>query len=610
MFEMMLNPFRTGNLVWPNPSLDLPVTTIDYIRTDNPTEMYVSGGVTGNTTASRKLYHYNGVTNTWTDLGALPARVSSNGTNSVAFIDGNVVLMNGDQIDLYNVASKVWSTKPGPTYGTVYHASANGCVTYKGDAYFFGGSTNPAGSWMKKYVFATNTFSTEATYSTTTGHGTYSRGIVVNDVAYFFSTSGLVNQVVTYTFATKTFATIPTPHNITSRPSVSALGTDIFVAGSAPADAPSNQIDGNRVLVFDTTTLAYRELWAVSPPKLPAMSLVVADMLLLYGGTTELSGGVLSPNIQVIDLATKGLFVPKPLVVMATPDVLKGGILGTAAAVTDNYIYVTPGQPSGDVSLRDPSAFLRYVASADVWQAVPPSQSDYNSQATSIDIGTKLLFFGGNTQAGNALDIRAFTHSPPGWGKEGVLTGVVGSLLNPSIARVGDWIVIAYGRETGSAKGTMLKYHIPTRVITRLPDLKSGGLFVDYGTVMSDGTNIYMHTASVYDTGNSPVVKPINTFNRFNPVNNTFTPLTPPPINFYYMPVGYCSNGYFTVVGTVTPAGVDTTKRMTYTPLTDKWKVYTVPATETNIQKRSAVLKDKLYILGNAANQTSYTLEL
>ena len=126
MFEMMLNPFRTGNMVWPNPSLVLPVTTIDYIRTDNPTEMYVSGGGTGNAIASRKLYHYNGVTNTWTDLGALPARVSSNGTNNVAFIDGNVVLMNGDQIDIYNVASKVWSTKPGPTYGTVYHASANG----------------------------------------------------------------------------------------------------------------------------------------------------------------------------------------------------------------------------------------------------------------------------------------------------------------------------------------------------------------------------------------------------------------------------------------------------------------------------------------------------
>lgn len=604
MFEMMLNPFRTGNMVWPNPSLVLPVTTIDYIRTDNPTEMYVSGGGTGNAIASRKLYHYNGVTNTWTDLGALPARVSSNGTNNVAFIDGNVVLMNGDQIDIYNVASKVWSTKPGPTYGTVYHASANGCVTYKGDAYFFGDSTNPAGSWMKKYVLATNTFSTEATYSTTTGHGTYSRGIVVNDVAYFFSTSGLVNQVVTYTFATKTFATIPTPHNITSRPSVSALGTDIFVAGSAPAGAPSNQIDGNRVLVFDTTTLAYRELWAVSPPKLPAMSLVVADKLLLYGGTTALSGGALSPNMQVIDLLAKGLYVPKSLVAMATPTMFKGGYLGTAAAVTDNYIYATPGQAFG-AGPSTPEAFSRYVASSDTWQPLM-AQPDPNSQATTLDIGTKLLFFGGTTVSGNALSVRSYTYATGVWATEATLTDVVGSLLNPSIARAGDWVVIAYGRERGSASGTMLKYNIVTKIMTRLPNMVSGGDPVDFGTVMSDGTNIYMHSATTYNAG----VKHLNQFNRFNPVNNVFTPLAAPPINFYNMPVGYCSKGYFVVVGAVSPTGVDNTKRLTYTPATNKWQVYTVPSLENNIQKRSAVLKDKLYILGNSTNQTSYTLEL
>lgn len=234
------------------------------------------------------------------------------------------------------------------------------------------------------------------------------------------------------------------------------------------------------------------------------------------------------------------------------------------------------------------------------------AQPDPNSQATTLDIGTKLLFFGGTTVSGNALSVRSYTYATGAWATEATLTDVVGSLLNPSIARAGDWVVIAYGRERGSASGTMLKYNIVTKIMTRLPNMVSGGDTVDFGTVMSDGTNIYMHSATTYNAG----VKHLNQFNRFNPVNNVFTPLAAPPINFYNMPVGYCSKGYFVVVGAVSPTGVDNTKRLTYTPATNKWQVYTVPALENNIQKRSAVLKDKLYILGNSTNQTSYTLEL
>ncbi len=305
MFEMMLTgfPLKTGNAVWPNELADLPVTTIDWISTDVPTEMYVSGGVTAAVTASRKLWHYNGLTNKWTDLGAVPARTAVNGTNNTAYVAGNIILHNGDVIDVYNTTTKVWSTKTGPTYGTVYHSNANGGVVYKGNAYFFGTSTSPQSTLLKKYVLATNTWSTEATYNPTVSSGAYMRGVVIGDLAYFFSPSATPSTVITYNFLTKAFATIVTPYTVASRSAVVVNGTDIFVAPSSPSGSSGYQMDGNRILAFNTLTLTYRELTQLAPPKLPVFSLIANNKLLLYGGTTKLTGGELSPNMQVVDLS-------------------------------------------------------------------------------------------------------------------------------------------------------------------------------------------------------------------------------------------------------------------------------------------------------------------
>ena len=608
MYEMLLLSRVKQNALLPIVN-GVGVYNLNFIQSDVPEEAYILGGVNSALQGVVNLWHWNAKTNIYTDLGVVPI-TQPRGRVSTAIIAGNIYCIQNDEIKIYNITGKTWSSRTGPVYPSQYNSNSLPAVAYKDEMYIFGPgpSDDTPGTWLKKYNIANNTWSIEATYTTTTNRtGILGKGVVIKDYAYFFGCGGNADKVIRYHFPTKAFMTLSTNTFIGSNPALAVLGKYIFVAPSAPTGATATAIDGNRVLQYDTVNNTYTKLGNVLPAKLPHGMLRLNNKLYLYGGTEDRLTTRISPNVQVMEIPGIDYQINEPII-STTPQTLIGGTVGTAVTASTGDIYVIPGQSSGQGTAIKPTALLRFSGLPQNSYVPAWDQPVDQTQTTAVDTGSRILYFGG---APNGIDIRYYdyTASPPVWGIEAQLTGVVGSLMRPSAARCGDWIVIAFGRETGSAKGTTLKYHIPTKTCTRLANRLIDGYPVDYGTVMTDGQYIYMHTATTYASGQTPAVRQQNIFQRFDPVTETFITLASPPKSFYYMPVGYHTDGYFVAMGVV-DSGISMATRMIYSVALDVWSEYSVPEIETSINKPYATKDDILYVFGNGANQQSYSVKL
>lgn len=293
---------------------------------------------------------------------------------------------------------------------------------------------------------------------------------------------------------------------------------------------------------------------------------------------------------------------PSVMTPWATPASYYNGAGGTATSISipgdpRNVagILVTPGQ---GVAAPNTNRYGRILTDSGIWQTLG-IEGYTGTQAIGVQVDDVVLFFGGSstTQTGDDnKKVRQYNAATGVWTIIADLP-ITNFISNPSAARLGDWIVIAYCRESGSPKGTFIKYHIPTRTATRMADMLHNGRPADYGNVLSDGKNIYMLTSTTYLGG----VTYEKIFRKFDPVTDTFTDLTPPPITTTSMPCGFAANGKMLVAGTV-PGAVDYTTWMSYTPSTDTWDSWTVPPPlAPYITKRFCVVDNKLWVIGVAS---------
>ena len=275
---------------------------------------------------------------------------------------------------------------------------------------------------------------------------------------------------------------------------------------------------------------------------------------------------------------------------------ISGTVTGMEVANTESFtpaLLITPGEA---VPAPNTGKYGRLLTDSMIWQPLGV-ESMVGTQAVGVAVDDRVLFFGGVAGSYN-LNVREYTISTSAWANIGTLTGVDGSLNQASAARLGDWIVIAYGRERGTALGTHLKYHIPTRTVTRLANLIVDGKPADQGHVLSDGKCIYMYTTTTYLGG----VTVVNRFQKFDPANNTFTDLASPPKASYSLPCGFADNGRLLFTGII-DGGVVYTTWMAYNPSNDEWTTWAVPPpTDPYIGKKFAVSNNTLWVMGNASS--------
>lgn len=295
---------------------------------------------------------------------------------------------------------------------------------------------------------------------------------------------------------------------------------------------------------------------------------------------------------------------PKVMTPWVTPATFYNGANGTATFLSVPRSPTNPTQvpcilitPGEGVAAPNANKFGRIVAQSGNWQALGTTEY-VGTQAIGVSLGTSTLFFGGfnaTATGGDSKKVRKYDTVTNSWSIVGELP--IGINLGlPSAARLGDWIVIAFGREDGKAQGTFIKYHIPTNVATRMSNLVHNGRPADYGMVVSDNKNIYMLTTSTYVTS----VQYEKIFRRFDPVTNVFTDLAPPPFTTGKMPCEFAANGKLLVAGII-DNGVDYTTWMAYTPSSNTWDSWKVPEpVEPYIGKKYAVADNKLWVIGVA----------
>lgn len=241
-------------------------------------ELYIVTGVTKDEVQGRGLFLWNARTDTFTNLGTIPSTVAIN--SSIGKVDNKIYITQGDSIDVYDTIGKSWSRRTGPIYGSIYHFGIQACVTYNGALYFFGSSTSTPGVYLKHYDHVNNTWSTEATYTSSTNNGGYGRGVVIGNSAYFFGGAGYGNLIIIYNFTTKTFTQVNLTGSLSPRTVLALYGGKIVFTPYGQ----SGVAVGKKIMLYDPATNGITEVGETNPVKRTAAGVVIGNIFKAYGG--------------------------------------------------------------------------------------------------------------------------------------------------------------------------------------------------------------------------------------------------------------------------------------------------------------------------------------
>lgn len=283
MLELLMSSTANGP-----PPYNGEIGVYNMLTAEGPTadELYLLGGVTKSEVQGRGIFLWNARTNAFTNLGTLPATIVGNG--AIGKVAGKIYIVQGDVIDVYDTIGKSWSKRTGLPYGSIYNFTTQASVTYNGVLYYFGASTSPAGVYLKRYNHVNNTWSTEATYNTTTNNGTSGKGVVIGNMAYFFGGGGLEKLIISYNFTTKAFAQVTMPGSSQFRSVLGVYnGKVIFTPYNEP-NAPFTT-DGKKIMMFDPSNNAITVAAETNPVKVTAAGVVIDNLFKAYGGRNSVT---------------------------------------------------------------------------------------------------------------------------------------------------------------------------------------------------------------------------------------------------------------------------------------------------------------------------------
>lgn len=285
MFEMML--MRGGFNTYMG---KIGLYNLNYVAGPTTDELYLFGGITEDEQQNDGLWLWNGKTDTYTNLGLVPTTVHKGGGGSVGTVGGDLYCISGGTIDVYRSGTKRWEKRLAPGYGSPYNFMSNSSVTYGGYMYFFGPSTDPEGITLKRYDHVTNGWTTESTYKTTTNAGSYTRGVVIGNLAYFMGANALNTTVMKYNFTSKVWTTITSSVAIHVRPALSVYAGKILITPVDEQGQPLYSSTGKRIMMLDPVTDTFTQIAETNPPKLTAATVVVGNQLKAFGGQDKATG--------------------------------------------------------------------------------------------------------------------------------------------------------------------------------------------------------------------------------------------------------------------------------------------------------------------------------
>lgn len=248
MFEMMLGTSTVTSFVGkqvvlapPGVNQKVPVVGFSSVQVSADTGIYFCLGNDIDGTPVRNLWYYQFTSNQWFDLGAVPtAMVGVYGT--MGYIDNKLYWVCDELVFSYAETTQLWTRHKDIVTATLRGYGQTSFV-WNGELYVYGEVRTGSGVYLKKYTPSTDTWFAVSTSPVT--RNIYGNGVVVGDIAYFFS--GVTrNRMVTYNLLTKIWRVVDLTWTMASFPVVVYNDGYIYIStGAANGDVQRYEISSD-----------------------------------------------------------------------------------------------------------------------------------------------------------------------------------------------------------------------------------------------------------------------------------------------------------------------------------------------------------------------------
>lgn len=237
MFEMMLMGLATPGavigkqVILSPPGIDQKVPTMGaaYCVDMEETGIYYCLGTDVNSGEVRNLWYYRFSSNTWHDIGQVPDAMV--GTYGVLERIGNKLYWVCDELVFsYDLVAKLW-TRHKDIVAATLRGYGQISFVWNNELYVYGEARTGTGVYLKKYSPKLDEW--YAVSTSPVSRSLYGRGVIVGDMAYFF-TSVKENRMVTYNMITKAWRVVVLPWAMRSYPVCTYQNGFIYLSGGAP----------------------------------------------------------------------------------------------------------------------------------------------------------------------------------------------------------------------------------------------------------------------------------------------------------------------------------------------------------------------------------------